>query len=63
MKCPFKKKTIHHERYSYYCAYDVEDFAECDYRDCPFYDSKNGCQRVHAEISVLENMKKDKKED
>ena len=24
MNCPFKKKTIHHERAPYTCAYDVE---------------------------------------
>ena len=63
MKCPFKKKIIHHERYSYYCAYDVEEFAQCDYSDCPFYDSKKGCQRVSVEISALESMKGVNKDD
>lgn len=63
MNCPFKKKTIHHERAPYTCAYDVEAFAECDYSNCPFYNSKEGCRRVNAEISALEILIKNKYED
>ena len=37
MKCPFRKIIKHEEKYCNMPAKDIEEFAECYEKECPYY--------------------------
>ena len=58
MKCPFRKKIIHHPPCPGYYGYDEEFFTECCEQACGFYDrEKCLCRRIESEVSRIEKRK------
>ena len=45
MKCPYRKIIIHVPTTVYTHAKDIEEFAECYEKECPYYRSDTQCQK------------------